>query len=167
LGHAQTHAEILDRLDRVPPSWSERMDPAARFQLIWGGPSRVQPPPAVLDKETGLVWQRETGAGVIDFNWQLASQVCLNQTTGLRKGWRLPTAAEFGSLVDPTQSGPALPPGHPFLNVPSIALFWTATPVPKANGGLAYTFSTYDGDLVRTSTTFQEPVWCVRGGQID
>ena len=40
-------------------------------------------------------------------------------TVGGTKGWRLPSVAELASLVDPANSNPALPTGHPFSNVQS------------------------------------------------
>ncbi|HKA41023.1 MAG TPA: DUF1566 domain-containing protein [Burkholderiales bacterium] len=54
---------------------------------------------AVLDRETGLVWQRSpVGHG----RWNVASSQCLLAKTGGRVGWRLPTVNELASLLDPS-----------------------------------------------------------------
>jgi uncharacterized protein DUF1566 len=85
---------------------------------------------AVLDHETGLVWERNPttkGFG----NWQPAIEICLQETVGGRSGWRPATLPELMSLLDISQVNPnvSLPPGHPFLGVTSD-YFWSATEVP-------------------------------------
>ena len=39
----------------------------------------------------------------------------------------MPTLEELGSLLDPSQTGVKLPPGHPFLGVDATDFFWTPT----------------------------------------
>jgi hypothetical protein len=88
---------------------------------------------AVLDRETGLVWDRAPDAVARD--WFRAARDCLNLSKGGRRGWRLPTAAELASLVDPTvTAAPVLPAGHPFVNVQTdltspatINYYWSST----------------------------------------
>src|SRR3954467_14198402 len=53
-----THQEILNgvndiksKVDVIPPAWSQTLPAAERFQLVLGGAG-------VLDKETGLVWEK-------------------------------------------------------------------------------------------------------------
>ena len=70
---------------------------------------------AILDRETGLVWQRDTDP--IPRNFIDAQIYCYQALIGGRKGWRLPTIDELATLVDPTKSDPALPDGHLFTNV--------------------------------------------------
>jgi hypothetical protein len=72
----------------------------------------------------------------------------------------------LASLVDQTQSSPALPSGHPFSNVQSI-LYWSATTdasdtskawgVGFTNGGV--------GSADKSDVNNMKHVWCVRGGQ--
>jgi len=79
---------------------------------------------AVLDKETGLVWERSPSTGWQ--NWNSAQAYCNVSAVGGRKGWRLPTLQELASLVDPTQFNPALPLNHPFQDVTPL-FYWSAT----------------------------------------
>ncbi|MBI4738702.1 DUF1566 domain-containing protein [Candidatus Woesearchaeota archaeon] len=85
------------------------------------------------------------------------------KTVGGRKGWRLPTVEELASLVDPTQSNPSLPSGHPFTNVQSGDYWSSTTSVFNASDTLDVYFGNgvvfVDG--VKSGTFY---VWCVRGG---
>src|SRR5262245_5584464 len=113
------------------PSWDQKLDAATRFIVLANWNSE-----AVLDRETGLVWQRSPATDGLD--WTSASQRCMRATTGERSGWRLPTINELGSLI--LRSGntvPPLPPGHPFTGLTSTNptqtnSFWSTTPTkPK------------------------------------
>jgi hypothetical protein len=116
---------------------------------------------AVLDKETGLVWEQSPSTAAR--TWLQALDHCYNKNVGGRKGWRLATVEELMSLVDPTQIVPSLSPGHPFDDVqPSD--YWSAT----TNAGdtstarsVGFAFGFLDG--FDKSLSFR--VWCVRGGQ--
>src|SRR4030095_1330601 len=82
---------------------------------------------AVLDRETGLVWERSPSTQTLA--WPNARLFCAQKAVGGRGGWRLPAFNELASLVDPTVTNPGvlrLPAGHPFLNVQAAA-YWSAT----------------------------------------
>src|SRR5262245_21794109 len=89
------------------PSWDQTLPVSTRFIVLSNWNSA-----AVLDRETGLVWERSPAFGPTD--WQLANLQChsLGSPRGsrpsTRMGWRLPSVEELASLVDPTQSNPTL-----------------------------------------------------------
>jgi hypothetical protein len=128
-----------------------------RFLLVMGKE-------AVLDRETGLVWERSPSAS--ECTWLSAQFHCINLVLGNRKGWRLPTIQELASLVDPTQSNPTLPIGHPFMNVLPYH-YWSATTNADITSDEAWVVDFGDGEVfgygkVRATFSF---AWCVRGGQ--
>ena len=96
-----------------PRGVREITDASKRFQSVLDGE-------AVLDKETGLVWEKSpdtTTRTRVD-----ALYYAYSKNVGGRGGWRLPKAEELRTLIDPTQRNPALPSGHPFTNVQSAQL---------------------------------------------
>jgi len=160
-------------LDEIPGSWS-RVLPAndgepgpfppagcnsSRFKCVFDNL-------AVLDLETGLVWERLLGTS--EAPWAAAESLCLGSYTGGRGGWRLPTYEEFQSLIDTNASAsPYLPEGHPFVNPSPDKGYWTATTVSTnasfarvafldLGGGVAPKVSADPADFRR--------YWCVRGG---
>jgi len=146
-------APTMRTMEELKPSWSKKIPAAQRFELVLDNA-------AVLDKETGLVWERSTSAPT---TWVIAQNVCTQAATGGRLGWRLPTVDELASLVDLTQSNPALPSGHLFTS-PNASYYWSSTTsaygpdyawgVHFGSGGVSYS-DKYGNFYVR----------CVRGGQ--
>ena len=151
----------------MPPAWYKILPSGQRFLLVMGDK-------AVLDRETGLVWEKsplhpclesfctalETGTR----SWFLAEDLCRSLTVGGRMGWRLPTIEELMSLVDPTQVNPALPDGHPFSNVQLDWWYWSASSSHKG-ADIGWVMRFLDGavnDAFKPAECF---VWCVRGGQ--
>jgi len=115
---------------------------------------------AVLDLETGLVWQRVPGATAV--RWVNARRACYGANTGGRFGWRLPRVAELATLLTPGSS-PRLSAGHPFtLGDVATANFWTDTET-ETNSDLAFSldFDTDAGPDESDKLLF-ERVWCVR-----
>jgi hypothetical protein len=116
---------------------------------------------AVLDQETGLVWEKSPESTTV--TWNEARTTCVNRIIGGQKGWRLPSPAEMRSLVGPAVDapGPNLPPGHPFLNVQSTS-YWTV--VPQANlPSYARYLDAFLGNVLSLVRIYTFPVWCVRG----
>jgi len=101
----------------VLPSWHQKIPGANRFELVLDNE-------AVLDRETGLVWQRNTSATL--YTWDKAILYCYNTDIGGRGGWRLPSIEELRTLTDRTRKDPALPLGHSFTNVKS-SRYWSST----------------------------------------
>ena len=107
---------------QTQPSWVQVLPADERFVLVMGGA-------AVLDKETGLVWEQAPSTS--ERFWLDSRSHCLNLTVGGRMGWRLPSLHELMSLVDPnnpddTLQQPQLPPDHPFSNVSPTTSYWTS-----------------------------------------
>ena len=139
------------------PAWRQQLPASTRFIVLsnWGDAAVPNPRDrARLEKST-----RAT-----DLRWKDALVNCTTLTLGNRKGWRLPTVEELLSLVNPTQLNPALPAGHPFVNVMETNwLYWSATTdegyawIVSFTSGIEIKFSKIDDRVKR--------VWCVRGGQ--
>ena len=141
------------------PAWDQKKAAANRFVVLTNWFSQ-----AVLDKETGLVWERSTASdlrpwGVGIHNARLA---CATRAVGGRKGWRLPSIVELTSLIDPTQTNPSLPQGHPFT-IGLVGDYWTAT-TNAEDSSIAWrvNFSVGYVDIYDKTNSLQ--VWCVRGG---
>ena len=126
----------MKTLNEIPPTWSQKLT-TTRFELVLDGAG-------ALDKETGLVWEREPD--LTTRTWADAIIYAYQKEVGGRKGWRLPTVEELASLVDTTQSNPALPSDYPFFGVQSY--YWSSTTTVSTsyawfvdfyNGGV-YTF---------------------------
>lgn len=143
------------------PAWSQKIACAVgncpRFIVLSDWNSE-----AVLDRETGLVW--EQSPATVTRTWFVA-QACNTKTVGGRKGWRLPTIPELASLIDPTIAppGPTLPPGHPFSNVQS-SFYWSAT-TKAGDTDSAWGVDLNIGNVFSGNKTFPNQFWCVRGGQ--
>ena len=142
------------------PAWDRKMGVANRFVVLTDWSSA-----AVLDKETGLVWER-TPDPTNNFLWNAARLQCLSRKTGNHKGWRLPSVHELASLIDPAQVGPALPPGHPFVLVlPIVNVHWTAT-TSAVTDTQTWFVNLHNGGVnnFAPKLTGQGNAWCVRGG---
>ena len=118
----------------------------------------------VLDRETGLVWERSPSGGLGDQSVTEAD--CDLLTLGGRLGWRLPTAAELASLLDPGVLNPALslPAGHPFTNVAATS-YWTSSPIPPFYEVVEFlgTATGAPGFVGLRTPGNAEGAWCVRG----
>ena len=116
---------------------------------------------AVLDKETGFVWEREPAIGSVD--WVQAINTCLDTEVGGRLGWRLPAAWELFTLIDLTEANPALPAGHPFiLSFTGDDDFWTAERLPDTITN-AQTVELNPGQRDSALISANRHFWCVRG----
>lgn len=139
------------------PAWSQRLPATTRFIVLtdWGSQ-------AVLDRETGLVW--EQAPGTTGVNWVTARSICANKAIGGRKGWRLPSLFELASLLDPAVAapGPTLPPGHPFSGIQSL-VHWTATTNAEVPAN-AWDVNFFTGGVSFTNKILLSIVWCVHGG---
>ena len=91
--------------------------PEPRFEIVHAG---------VLDHLTGLIWRRGANLTPQPVLWREA----LAAVAGLDREaagthWRLPTINELETRVDCAAHSPALPSGHPFIDVQDI--YWSST----------------------------------------
>jgi hypothetical protein len=87
---------------------------------------RFEPLPAdggVLDRATGLVWERAPGPAALA--WAEAA----SDAGGAGEGWRLPTLGELTGLAA------ALTPGHPFEGADPHGVFWSTSESPFTREG--------------------------------
>ena len=153
------------RLNGQPVTWFSWL-PNRRFAIYAAG----SPDPVnhlVLDRTTGLVWQRSPGSTMVA--WRFATKGCGDLALGNVRGWRVPTLQELSSLETP--SNPTdLPTNHPFENVGNT-LYWSATtadytlvddPPVKAYGIL---FEGGGTNLFADDKHNNHLYWCVRGGR--
>lgn len=184
-GYPPTVAPTAAGTYSAPPAWSQTLAPSVRFVILSNFNSD-----AVLDRETGLIWSRQSMArifaslGLTNFFQrpiERIESICGQLPIGDRFGWRLPAVAELQSLVDtsvPLSSAPSLPAGHPFLLSPGgtnpTNSYWTGeaffTEVAgerifvrravELREGLAGGFRT-----PQTSFVLSADMLCVRGGR--
>ena len=168
----QQFRQISDKLDQILAAtksggggaednhtlrWDQALPAAQRFVVLPALNSD-----AVLDKETGLVWEKSPQTTAVSSS--SSRLTCANKAVGGRKGWRLPYLPELASLVDPSVAapGPTLPPGNPFLAVQS-ANYWSAS-ANAENPSLMWGVGFGNGVVLSVSKAFDQRVWCVRGG---
>ena len=161
----------MKTLDDIPGSWNRHLtttgaDPCntQRFDCMLFDQ-------AVLDKETGLVWQRD--ASQPQSAWGTAVEYCIQNALGARRGWRLPTADELTSLAiafspDPMDMPPPNSPFTGFPTVPGTQRYWTATD-SALDSAFAFVVDPSTG-FPQThpkagNGSFEERAVCVRGGQ--
>ena len=148
----------------VQQNWDKALDAANgdvngcdsdRFTCLFGDT-------AVRDNETGLVWDRSPDTD--SRTWLEGIDHCADLEVGGRKGWSLPTREQLASLVDPTNSTPSLPTGHPFLNVQSVQTYLTSTTDPGDPSKAASVLFSF-GNVASEAKIGADGTWCVRGGQ--
>lgn len=128
-----------------PSATAQSPSSSGRFTLVMGGE-------AVKDNKTGLLW--EQSPDLIHDTW--------SESVGGQKGWRAPSVEELKSLIDSSQTDPALPEGHPFSNIKS-EIYWTATP-SKSDDIVAWQVSFFTGEPVTDQKSGTRRIWCVLGG---
>src|SRR5262245_28670726 len=92
------------------PTWDKTVSGAGRFRVLGAFDDQ-----AVLDKETGLVWERTLSPAATPFSGAVFA--CATLPVGNRRGWRLPTVEELASVMDLTQADPPLAADNPFENL--------------------------------------------------
>ena len=149
------------------PDYTACNPPTVDCEDVYGEPDPTND--MVLDNLTGLYWARHA-------NWFPGAQTWTNALAPAgpiawmnywrfcdNNDWRLPNVKELQSLIDFGQHAPALPSGHPFVNVQSDS-YWSSS--TDANS-LYYAWSVYmsNGIVDLDYKSVDDYVWPVRGGQ--
>jgi len=157
--------QILNKLDQILAAitggggggnhtlrWDTNNPSASRFTTAFPG--------AVLDKNTGLVWEQAPDTTNYYYGDD-ATSFCVNKTVGNTRGWRLPSVAELASVIDPTLPPPFVPAGV-FTGVQQF-FHWSASAVARLPG-FAW-FVAFDTGVVGigNKSGTQAFAWCVRG----
>ena len=135
--------------------WDQNLRGAKRFVVLAAFHNK-----AVLDKNTGLVW--EQAPDVSERVWAPAIFESVNKNVGGTAGWRLPSVVELKSLLDHTLPPPFLPDGI-FTGVQPFA-YWSAT--TWSNDPTRAWIVNFSDGLVSAMGKNDVPIhfWCVRGG---
>ncbi len=127
----------------------------------------------VIDNLTGLIWLKNANCfgrkTWMDALVDCASLAGDGSSCGLSDKssegeWRLPNVIELQSLTDYGNVSPALPPGHPFINVNKKHGYWTSTSYYH-NADAAWYVGMYNGYTFFGYKDEVTYVWPVRGGQ--
>ena len=145
-------------LSAVPP-WDQVLPATERFVLVMSGE-------AVLDKETGLVFEQQSGPpGNTAVGWKDGKLKCNASTTGGRRGWRLPSIHELLSLIDPENptGNPDLPSGHPFdFSLAGETVYLSAT-VDGDNPDNVWEVDFFSTEVKSREKSAPRSYLCVRG----
>jgi hypothetical protein len=125
----------------------------------------------VTDNLTGLFWLKNANCFGVR-TWDDALSDCNGLNSGgcgltdasVAGEWRLANRFELESLVDMSNVSPALPSGHPFVNVQSSS-YWSSTTYVDSILNLAWYVFMFNGDVGSDGKRYQYYVWPVRGGQ--
>jgi hypothetical protein len=137
------------------PTWDKKIAGPGRFKQVLDNE-------AVLDRETGLIWEKAPDPDdTLTIN--LAMFHCFERRIGERTGFRLPTTEELMSVLDTANSNPALPVGHPFTvgATPDAAyVIWTSTSQSSTS---VHAVSLGTGNVLAAADGSSHSAWCVRG----
>ena len=128
----------------------------------------------ITDNVTALIWLKipacaptTTWPSALGWTNSLASGMC-NLSDGSTAGqWRMPNVNELHSLIDLTQTSPALPSGFQvYFNVNQYGTYWSST-TWEIDPRYVWTVTLGNGDVNHfpTKTGTSLTVWPVRGGQ--
>lgn len=132
--------------------WDTNNPPASRFATAFPG--------AVLDKNTGLVWEQSPDSST-NRTWSEALFWCVNRTVGGTSGWRQPSVVELKSLLDFSLPAPHVP-ASVFSGVQG-GHYWSATTNAEFPTD-AWKVDFTDGLALVDGKSGSNHAWCARGG---
>ena len=139
--------------------------------MVWPDPRFVDNGDGtVTDRLTGLVWLQNANCFVMS-SWDQALLDCSGLASGacgLTDGsvpgdWRLSNVDELLSLIDRSQTTPALPSGNPFTDV-QTSTYWSST-TSAGDTDFAWFVFFDDGFSDYNAKAAEHHLWPVRGGR--
>ncbi len=115
----------------------------------------------VCDNTRGLYWDQNPDATTRTHATALPHCATLDLSNS--QTCRLPEGSDLTRLLDYSQSAPALPAGHPFVNVQSADFYWSATSVVFTPAAAWYVFFN-GGGVGANNKAFINFVWCACSG---
>jgi hypothetical protein len=124
---ATGQTSCYDAAGHAIPCRDTGQDGEFRAGRAWPEPRFDVREEAVIDLLTNLCWSKTADIMGRAATWgeALEAVVDLNRRSARERTWRLPNINELESLVDCGAHGPALPAGHPFLDVQEG--YWSST----------------------------------------
>jgi len=141
--------------------WDTNNPSATRFTVLAAIPG------AVLDNNTGLVWEQAPDGTLR--SWGTATSYCVNKNVGGTRGWRLPSVPELASLIDPTLPAPFVPASAFTISTsdttPGVqsAGYWSASSI-AVDPFAAWNVIFSSGSVFNLDKANSNHAWCVRGG---
>lgn len=118
-----------DTLGREVPCAGSGQDAEFKRGIEWPVLRFGQHEEVVLDRLTGLAWTRSANIAGFPLRWQEALDYVADMNRRSAFGysdWRLPNRRELRSLLSYQTRKPALPEGHPFVDL-FLGWYWTST----------------------------------------
>jgi hypothetical protein len=146
------------------PCHGTGQDGMFRNGVQWPEPRFEERAGTVLDRMTGLVWTQNANLAELPVTWQESLDYIssLNREEAFRcNDWRLPNRRELRSLISHQAARPALPEGHPFINV-FPGWHWTST-TAAINTAYAWYIHLEGGRMFYGGKEQSFLLWPVRG----
>ena len=116
----------------------------------------------VTDNNTKLMWTKSADLWGV---WYYAKDECDALVLAGHSDWRLPSLYELKSLIDRSQSDPALPLNNPFTNMQLEDYYWSSTKYrPGVRSGWWGVDMTYGDAIYGIKVNAVGNVWPVRSG---
>ena len=158
-----------DEIGAVIPCAGTGQDGDIQAGVAWPSPRFTDHgDQTITDNLTGLMWPEDANLSGAPMTWQQALDYVAGMNAGTNPNlghtdWRLSNIKELSSLFDYDKFSPALPLGHPFLNV-QIGLYWTSTTWVSSMVTSAFTVAMSISIESSSDKLGSLPFWPVRNG---
>ena len=153
-----------DTIGREITCHGSGQDAEYRRGLAWPSPRFGQQGNTILDRLSGLIWTHDANLAEFPMSWNEAlyyiAGMNQNRTFGF-SDWRMPNRRELRSLISHQTRKPALPEGHPFVNV-FQGWYWSST-TAAINTAYAWYIHMEGGRMFYGNKNQSCLLWPVRG----